>query len=205
MKSPAVFANLHGKIDPELENSLNHLFRGLRDHDEAIKSLKVQHDETATVATKAQTQATTATKQAAAANTQLAQPVKAGAVNSQTTDYTVQSSDHLGLVDLNGATAVTLNNLVPAPFMTYLQNSGSGAIALSSTAGTINGATSVPAGTTATAFYNGADWWVATAGGGSGGGTLAVYATNADAVTGGLSVGDFYRTGTDPSLVCVVF
>ncbi len=34
--------------------------------------------------------------------------------------------------------------------------------------------------------------------------TLAVYANNAAAVTGGLAVGQFYRNGADPDLVCVV-
>jgi hypothetical protein len=34
--------------------------------------------------------------------------------------------------------------------------------------------------------------------------TLSVYANNAAAVTGGLAVGTFYRTGGDPDLVCVV-
>ena len=33
---------------------------------------------------------------------------------------------------------------------------------------------------------------------------LPAYANNAAAVTGGLAVGDFYRTGGDPDLVCVV-
>lgn len=36
------------------------------------------------------------------------------------------------------------------------------------------------------------------------GATLAVYANNAAAVTGGLSVGDFYRTGADPDPVMIV-
>ena len=33
---------------------------------------------------------------------------------------------------------------------------------------------------------------------------LPVYASNADALVGGLSVGDYYRTGEDPDHVCVV-
>lgn len=33
---------------------------------------------------------------------------------------------------------------------------------------------------------------------------LPVYANNAAAIAGGLSVGDFYRTGGDPDAVCVV-
>jgi len=33
---------------------------------------------------------------------------------------------------------------------------------------------------------------------------LSVYASNALALTGGLVVGDLYRTGTDPDSVCVV-
>jgi len=33
---------------------------------------------------------------------------------------------------------------------------------------------------------------------------LPVYADNASAITGGLAAGDFYRTGADPDLVCVV-
>lgn len=33
---------------------------------------------------------------------------------------------------------------------------------------------------------------------------LPVFADNASAITGGLSVGDFYRTGADPDPVCVV-
>lgn len=34
--------------------------------------------------------------------------------------------------------------------------------------------------------------------------TLAVYANNAAAVAGGLIAGQFYRTGADPDVVCVV-
>ena len=33
---------------------------------------------------------------------------------------------------------------------------------------------------------------------------LPIYANNAAAVTGGLVAGDFYRTGADPDVVCVV-
>jgi len=33
---------------------------------------------------------------------------------------------------------------------------------------------------------------------------LSVYANNAAAITGGLSAGDFYRTGSDPDMVAVV-
>jgi hypothetical protein len=33
---------------------------------------------------------------------------------------------------------------------------------------------------------------------------LPVYANNSGAIAGGLNVGDFYRTGADPDLVCVV-
>jgi hypothetical protein len=33
---------------------------------------------------------------------------------------------------------------------------------------------------------------------------LSIYANNAAAITGGLSVGGFYRTGADPDVVCVV-
>jgi hypothetical protein len=33
---------------------------------------------------------------------------------------------------------------------------------------------------------------------------LSIYANNAAAITGGLSAGDFYRTGGDPDYVCVV-
>jgi hypothetical protein len=34
--------------------------------------------------------------------------------------------------------------------------------------------------------------------------SLPIYASNALALAGGLAVGDFYQTGDDPSLVCVV-
>lgn len=34
--------------------------------------------------------------------------------------------------------------------------------------------------------------------------TLPIYANNAAAVTGGLSIGEFYRTGANPDTVCVV-
>lgn len=33
---------------------------------------------------------------------------------------------------------------------------------------------------------------------------LPVYANNAAAIAGGLEVGDYYRTGGDPDLVCIV-
>lgn len=33
---------------------------------------------------------------------------------------------------------------------------------------------------------------------------LQVFANNAAAIAGGLQVGDFYRTGADPDVVCVV-
>ena len=35
-------------------------------------------------------------------------------------------------------------------------------------------------------------------------GTISIYANNAAAVSGGLSTGDLYRTGSDPDVVCVV-
>jgi len=34
--------------------------------------------------------------------------------------------------------------------------------------------------------------------------SLPAYANNAAAIAGGLKVGDFYRTGGDPDVVCVV-
>ena len=34
--------------------------------------------------------------------------------------------------------------------------------------------------------------------------TLSVYANNAAAVAGGLAVGQLYRTGADPDVVCIV-
>lgn len=33
---------------------------------------------------------------------------------------------------------------------------------------------------------------------------LPVYANNASAIAGGLVAGDFYRTGADPDVVCIV-
>ncbi len=36
------------------------------------------------------------------------------------------------------------------------------------------------------------------------GASLAVYANNAAAITGGLAAGNLYRTGADPDVVCVV-
>jgi hypothetical protein len=35
-------------------------------------------------------------------------------------------------------------------------------------------------------------------------GHLTAYANNAAAIAGGLTVGQFYRTGGDPDLICVV-
>jgi hypothetical protein len=35
-------------------------------------------------------------------------------------------------------------------------------------------------------------------------GYLTAYANNAAAIAGGLTVGQFYRTGGDPDLICVV-
>jgi len=35
-------------------------------------------------------------------------------------------------------------------------------------------------------------------------GNIPAYANNAAAITGGLSVGQFYRTGGNPDLICVV-
>ena len=34
--------------------------------------------------------------------------------------------------------------------------------------------------------------------------SLPVYANNAAAITGGLAIGDLYRTGADPDFICVV-
>lgn len=50
-------------------------------------------------------------------------------------------------------------------------------------------------------FYSGTAWAEANVTGNS---ALPVYANNAAAVTGGLTAGSFYRTGSDPDQVCVV-
>jgi parallel beta-helix repeat protein len=57
---------------------------------------------------------------------------------------------------------------------------------------------------TATDLAAGSILSVAKGGTGRGAGQLPVYANNAAAKAGGLAVGDFYRTGADPDLVCVV-
>jgi hypothetical protein len=57
---------------------------------------------------------------------------------------------------------------------------------------------------TATDLAAGSILSVAKGGTGRGAGALPIYANNAAAVAGGLAVGDFYRTGGDPDLVCVV-
>ena len=164
MSTPAIFRNLQGKVDPEVGKVIELLGKGLKDAHDAISALKRQHD---TLASQVQDVSATATAASQTANTVAAaqqQPVSAGQVTTQTTDYTTQQSDQLGVVLLQGTTAltITLNNNVSVPFTTRIANQTTQIATLqSSVAGsTINGGAtySLPSGSSVTVNFDGTNW-----------------------------------------------
>jgi len=164
MSTPVITKNLHGKADPEVVAIIDLMSKGLKDAHDAIKELKGQHD-----ALSAQVQGVSATATAASqtANSVAAaqqQPVSAGQVTTQTADYTTQQSDQLGVVLLQGTTAltITLNNNVTAPFTTRIANQTTQIATLqpSVAASTINGGASysLPSGSSVNVNFDGTNW-----------------------------------------------
>lgn len=142
---------------------LRDLYDGTNDHDQAITTLKGQVDDLAdTVATAA---ASTSTNTSTTITiTEIEGFGNLAAVNDQTgqTSYTVQGTDNGALVALNDASAiaVTLNSVVMAPYFVFIANQGTGTVTLTASSGSINGTTTIPGGSSVTAFYDGANWWI---------------------------------------------
>lgn len=172
MSTPAIFKNLSGKVDPEVGQVIELLGKGLKDAHDAIAALKGQHD---TLASQVQTVSDTATAASQTANNVAAaqqQPVSAGQVTTQTADYTTQQSDQLGVVLLQGTTAltITLNNNVTLPFSTRIANqttqvatlqpSDPTAVIKSAASPSGSPTYSLPSGSTVTANFLGLDWVV---------------------------------------------
>lgn len=163
--TPAIFRLIEGKVPHEVFQAFRLLFNGQKDTHDAIVSLKGQHDTlSTTVATTTQT-ANAAATQAAAANETIAAPVPAGQVNYQSAAYAVQQQDHLGSVVLQGtsALAITLNNLVTAPYTTHLINQSTQTATLTPLTGTVNGTSSfsLVANANVHAYFDGQNWIVA--------------------------------------------
>lgn len=165
MSTPAIFRMLEGKVPHEVIQAFELLFKGTKDTSDAVKHLKGQHDDLAKQVTTTTKTANAAATQASAAATAIQQPVAAGQVNPQNVNYALQQQDHMGAVVLQGtaALAVTLNNLVNAPYKTRIMNQSTQTATLTPTTGTVNGSASVnlTAGASYDTYFDGVNWWVA--------------------------------------------
>jgi hypothetical protein len=149
--TPVILHAIAGKVEPEVENVIRLMSNGLKDAHDAIVALKAQHDALAAQVGAAPAPSTTT----------VTQTVTAGQVNPQTAAYTVQQSDHLGVVPLQGSSAitVTLNSAVATPFTTRISNLSSATATLVPSTGTLNGSASLAAGASVNVNFDGLNWW----------------------------------------------
>lgn len=163
--TPAIFRMLDGKVPHEVLQAFTLMFNGQKDTHDAIVALKGQHETLSQQVTTTTATANKAASQAAATATAASAPVPAGQTNIQSADYSLQQSDHLGVVALQGTSAlsVTLNNLVGAPFVSHLANQSSATATLTPLTGTVNGGSSVTvaSGAAVHAYFDGYNWLVA--------------------------------------------
>lgn len=163
MSTPAIFRMLEGKVPHEVMQAFTLLFNAHKDTSEAVKALKGQHAALSSQVTATTKTANTAAIQAAAANAAIASPVPAGQANVQIADYSLQQNDHLGVVSLQGTSAltVTLNNLVEPPFVTHIANQSTQPATLTPLSGTLTGSSTLAAGAAVHAYFDGYNWIVA--------------------------------------------
>lgn len=157
--------NLAGKVHPEAEGAIRYAFSGLKDLNDAVRSLSNKIN--AIPATPAAAAATTTI--VAGGSSAFPNP-SAGAVNDQTnqTAYTIQQSDYGALILLNDASpiTITLNSGVTTPFFTFIENLGSATANLipDQATATINniGDLGLPSAMSAIVFFDGHNWWATT-------------------------------------------
>jgi len=164
MSTPAIFRNLHGKVPPEVEHALRLLFNGMKDSHDAIVALKGQHDSTSSQVKTVSSQV--ATTQQSVNQVAASIPAAVGSVNLLA-PASLEQTSYGALVPITSA-ALTLNSNVSPPYFAFVQNNGGGDATLTPTSGTVNGSAtgSISAGSLATVFFDGTNWWVAEGGGG---------------------------------------
>lgn len=248
-------------VHPQVASALRYAFTGLKDLNDAIKSLKDQQTPTPAPAT-----VTNGILIAGSGGVPPIIPVppagNIGNVNDQTgsVSYALQTGDFGTLIVTEPIVpfALTLNNAVNSPFFCVVENLGTARLTATPTSGLVNNLASwsLIGGQSALIFYSGTEWWITTLpayllGGSTGGGAVVLdsgailtsfhmkglvhvdsgcsvifdsgsqavnfkgtgvtslpdlqsFANNAAAISGGLIVGNLYKTGGDPDLVAVV-
>lgn len=196
------FALPEGEVHPTVIAAIKYAFGGILDAQNAIRSLNTKLNASTAAAT-------TINETIATAGGGSSSPVF-GTVNLQPNltpgAYTLAQSDFGGLILINSsvAFALSLNSSLMLPFFATVYNFGSGLVTATPTTGNVNsvGSVSLDTGEWGIFFFDGTNWWAllttTTVG-------LQIFANNAAAIGGGLVAGDLYRTGGDPSTVCVVF
>lgn len=163
--SPIVRFPLAGLVHDKVVEVINLLGRGLKDAHDAIIALNNKHNTLSTTVSSVSATATAAQTTANAASAKANAPVPAGQPNIQAANYSLQQTDHLGAVVLQGtsALAITLNNNVQPPFSTHLINQSSQTATLtpSNPESSVNGggSTTVAANTSQHIYFDGFNWY----------------------------------------------
>lgn len=161
LPTPAIFRNLHGKVDPGVVSAIHLIFNATKDAHDAIVALSGQHGTTVQNVSNVTTQIGSLTT----IINNVAEAVPEGNVNQQTVPYAIQNSDYGGVVILQGAGPydITLNSAVTMPYYTICFNLGSvSATVTPDLAGaTINNVASLTLGVNQwmLIFFDGLNWW----------------------------------------------
>lgn len=164
LPTPALFKNLHGKVDPVVVQAIHLIFNGVKDVHDATIALSKQHGTTVQNVNNNSVSIGTLLQQFTAVE----EAVPEGNVNQQTVPYAVQNSDYGGVVILQGAGPydVTLNSAVSMPYYTFCFNFGSvSATVTPDLAGaTINNVASLTLRVNQwmLIFFDGLNWWALT-------------------------------------------
>jgi hypothetical protein len=161
LPTPAIFRNLHGKVDPGVVSAIHLIFNATKDAHDAIVALSGQHGTTVQNVSNVTTQIGSLTT----IINNVAEAVPEGNVNQQTVPYAIQNSDYGGVVILQGAGPydITLNSAVTMPYYTICFNLGSvSATVTPDLAGaTVNNVASLTLGVNQwmLIFFDGLNWW----------------------------------------------
>lgn len=195
--------NLPSDVHPDVAAAIKNTFNGILDAHQAIVALNTK---VAGIVAGATTVIQSSTAVASGGSTF----PTFGSVNLQPNltpgAYSLVQTDLGGLILVNSsvAFALTLNSGLTLPYFTSVYNFGTASITATPSAGNVNNLASlilVP-GQFATFFMDmHFNWWALVSTSTAG---LPVYANNAAAIAGGLSVGNIFRSGGDPDLICVV-
>ena len=172
------------RFPPEHQQVVRTIFNKLTDLDGAINNLKTQQpasssSTSSTASSTATTSSSTSSVTPAQATTIALAAISStlGGTDPQSgTSYTALNSDYAKIITLDNASpvAVTLGGDgtgISAQWWSFIQNNGAGTATLTPATGTINGAASITLVTnqSATAFFDGTNWYAATSIPGSGG------------------------------------